>query len=180
VIAVDRSVQGDSDFARSPRARVSSPTSASGALGTVAWFAWSACSRQPRSLGFQGLSGRRTFPLGDSRGGNPIRVSRDHARGERACSPTVPQTTGRRPRTYIDTSDFEAASTSARHRSRGKLTLAWDAMRNRRRYVMIRHSLGAPGGRGGLDGDWMRPVPPVVLDASGAGAYPAVVPTARA
>jgi hypothetical protein len=85
-----------------------------------------------------------------------------------------------RPRTYIDTPAFAAAEHPQLAADRdGGLTLAWDGMRNGRRYVMIRHSLGAPGGQGGLDGDWMRPAPPVVLDASGAGASPVVVPTAQ-
>jgi hypothetical protein len=76
-----------------------------------------------------------------------------------------------RPRAYLDTLKFaEVRSPRLLPDGDGGLALAWDGIRNDRRYVMIRHSLGAPGGAGGLDADWMRPGPPIVLDHTGRGA----------
>jgi hypothetical protein len=40
---------------------------------------------------------------------------------------------------------------------------------------MIRHSLGAPGVKSGIEADWMRPSPPIVLDQSGRGGPPTVM-----
>jgi hypothetical protein len=85
----------------------------------------------------------------------------------------VDRTTDRRtfrPRTFLDAPGF----TEVRHPvvapdGEGGLSLVWDGMRNGRRYVVIRHSLGAPGVTSGIDADWMRPSPPIVLDQSGLG-----------
>jgi hypothetical protein len=83
-----------------------------------------------------------------------------------------------RPRTYLDTPGFaDSAHPKLATDQDGGLTLAWEGTHNGRRHVMLRHALGAPGGGGGLDGDWMRPAPAITLDSSGAGASPLVVPT---
>jgi hypothetical protein len=86
-----------------------------------------------------------------------------------------------RPRTFLGAA---SGFTELRHPrvaldGGGGLTLTWDGVRNNRRYVMIRHSLGAPGGAGGLDADWLRLAPPIVLDQTGAGTAPVVAPTGQ-
>jgi hypothetical protein len=60
----------------------------------------------------------------------------------------------------------------------GGLAAILDGVRNDRRYVVVRHSLGAPDGSGALDADWMRPAAPIVLDSSGSGEAPVLAPTA--
>jgi hypothetical protein len=83
-----------------------------------------------------------------------------------------------RPRSFVDFGQFrDARSPQVAPDRTGGLALAWDGIRNERRYVMIRHSLGAPNGSGALDGDWMRPAPPIVLDQSGRGSSPALAAT---
>ncbi len=81
-----------------------------------------------------------------------------------------------KPRAFLEVSGFaDSAHPRLASDRDGGLALAWDGVRNGRRYVMIRHSLAAPGGGGGIDADWMRPSPPIVLDQSGRGAAPVIV-----
>jgi len=90
---------------------------------------------------------------------------------------------GRRfkPRTHLDVSGFDdARRPQLVPDGEGGLSLVWDGIRNGRRYVMIRHSPGPPGGGGGTDADWMRTAPPIALDHSGRGNSPVVVPRGRA
>jgi hypothetical protein len=87
-----------------------------------------------------------------------------------------------RPRTFLGAASgfSDLRSPHVASDGQGGLSLAWDGVRNNRRYVMIRHSLGAPGGGGGLDADWLRLAPPIVLDQTGAGSTPVVTPTEQA
>jgi hypothetical protein len=81
-----------------------------------------------------------------------------------------------KPRAFLEVSGFaDSAHPRLASDRDGGLALAWDGVRNGRRYVMIRHSLAPPGGGGGIDADWMRPSPPIVLDQSGRGAAPVIV-----
>ena len=93
----------------------------------------------------------------------------------------VDRTTDRRtfrPRAYLDAPGFaEARSPVLVPDGQGGLSLTWDGLRNGRRYVIIRHSRGAPGVTAGIEADWMRPSPPIVLDQSGSGSGPAVTRT---
>jgi hypothetical protein len=90
----------------------------------------------------------------------------------------VDRTTDRRtfrPRTFLEVPGFtDTRNPALAPDGEGGLSLVWDGMRNARRYVMIRHSLGAPGLTSGIEADWMRPSPPIVLDQSGRGGPPAV------
>lgn len=81
------------------------------------------------------------------------------------------------PRAFVETTGFTESQRPQLVVDReGGLSLGWEGIRNGRRYVVIRHSPAPPGGRGGLEGDWMRPGPPIVLDLSGQGTGPAIAP----
>jgi len=78
-----------------------------------------------------------------------------------------------RPRAFVDApGSDDVRNPQLVPDGNGGLALVWDGVRNHRRYLVIRHSLGAPGGSRGLDADWMRPAPPIVLDHSGGGVGP--------
>jgi hypothetical protein len=83
-----------------------------------------------------------------------------------------------KPRTFLDVDGFADARFAQIAVDRdGGLALALDGIRNNRRYVIVRHSLGAPDGSRTLDADWMRPAAPIVLDRSGAGEAPVLAAT---
>lgn len=83
-----------------------------------------------------------------------------------------------RPRTHVDAPGFDdGARPALAPDGEGGLSLTWDGVRNGRRYVVIRHSRGAPGVTGGIEADWMRASPPIVLDQSGQGRAAAVMRT---
>jgi hypothetical protein len=83
-----------------------------------------------------------------------------------------------RARAHLDVTGFaESLRPMLAPDGQGGLSLTWDGVRNGRRYVMIRHSRGAPGVTSGIDADWMRPSPPIVLDQTGDGSGATVTRT---